>query len=73
MNKYNTISQVDIFTPVTIETRLENAIINILRFEKLSKFQDVEYILKQSIFCNELCKVNLYAMFHELKKEICNV
>ena len=70
MSKYITSSNVEMGSPVTIESRIENVILSILRWEKLIKFCDIEYILSQSVFCNELSKVDLFDMFNDLKEEI---
>ena len=70
MSKYETNSNIEMDSPVTIESRIENVILSILRWEKLIKFCDIEYILSQSVFCNELSKVDLFDMFNDLKEEI---
>ena len=70
MSKYITSSNVEMGSPVTIESRIENVILSILHWEKLIKFCDIEYILSQSVFCNELSKVDLFDMFNDLKEEI---
>ena len=70
MSKYITSSNVEMDSPVTIESRIENTILCILRWEKLIKFCDIEYILNQSVFCNELNRVDLFTLFNDLKEEV---
>ena len=70
MSKYETSNNVNVDEPITIESRIENVILSILRWEKLIRFCDIEYILSQSVFCNELSKVDLFDMFNDLKEEI---
>ena len=70
MSKYITSSNIEMGSPVTIESRIENVILSILRWEKLIKFRDIEYILNQSVFCNELNRVDLFTLFNDLKEEV---